>query len=298
MNQTTHSIRATEPFAFHHTLAFVGGFSPMAGEQGVDGGRLRKAHEIGGRAILVDVEAGERGALAVTLRAEAEITARDEAEALDRVRFTLSLEDDLTRFYRLAEGDPAFAAVARAQHGHHHVKFPSAFEITVWAVLAQRTPMRLARAVKRALVERFGTSIVVDGERHLAFPTAKRLASVADADLGGVVKHAVKAAAIAEITRAFEDVDEEWLRHGPFAEVQSWLARLPRIGAWSTAFVLYRGLGRMERLELEDGPIVDCARAVYGPRVDIAKVAASYGEHVGTWCLYLRTAGARIATAA
>ena len=72
--------------------------------------------------------------------------------------------------------------------------------------------------------------------------------------------------------------------------MSDWLGRLPRIGAWSKAFVLYRGLGRMERLELREGPIVERARAVYGPDVDVARVAASYGEHVGTWCLYLRTA--------
>ncbi len=54
----------------------------------------------------------------------------------------------------------------------------------------------------------------------------------------------------------------------------------------------------MQRLEIADGPILDCARQVYGPRVDIRSVAAGYGEHVGIWCLYLRAVGARIAAAA
>ena len=200
MNQPPF-IQARQPFSFGHSLAFTCGFSPMAGEQSIEGGRLRKAHEIGGRAIGVDVEAGAGGALAVTLHADSEITARDQAAALDCVRFTLSLDDDLVPFHALAERDAAFAPVARAQHGHHQVKFPSAFEITVGRS-AQRTPMRLARSVKRAIVERFGASIALDGERHLAFPTAKRLASASDAELHGTVKHAIKAAAMPD-RRAF-----------------------------------------------------------------------------------------------
>jgi DNA-3-methyladenine glycosylase II len=302
MHHAHFSVQARAPFSFRHSLAFVSGFSPMAGEAEVGGERIRKAYEIGGRAILVDVsgKATARGdtGLDVSLFAETPLTPRDEVEAGGRVRFTLSLDDDLSPFYAIAGRDPRFAPVARAQHGHHHVKFPSAFEIAVWAVLAQRTPMPLARAVKRTLIDRFGAAIVVDGARHAAFPTAARLAAVSDADLRAVIKHGIKASAIGAIARAFADVDENWLRHGPFADVRDWLSALPRIGAWSTAFVLYRGLGRMERLEAKDGPIIDCARAVYGPKVDVGAVAASYGEHVGTWCLYLRTAGSRIAAAA
>ncbi len=240
MQKRTFSIQVREPFSFHHTLAFVGGFSPMAGEQAVLGLRLRKAHEIGGRAVLVDVASSGRAMLEVTLHAETELTASDEAFARDRVAFMLSLDDDLAPFYDLAERDPAFAPVVRAQLGHHHVKFPSAFEIAVWAVLAQRTPMPLARKVKWTLVERLGTSIVVDGERHAAFPTAERLAAASEGELGRAVKHPIKAAGIAAIARAFARVDEDWLRRGPFADVQAWLSALPRIGAWSTAFILFR----------------------------------------------------------
>jgi DNA-3-methyladenine glycosylase II len=121
---------------------------------------------------------------------------------------------------------------------------------------------------------------------------------VPEDELSQVVKHPVKAAAIAAIARAFTRVDEAWLRRGPFAEVQAFLSGLPRVGAWSTAFILFRGLGRMQELEIAEGPLLDCARQVYGPRVDIRRVAAGYGEHVGVWCLYLRTVGARIAAAA
>jgi DNA-3-methyladenine glycosylase II len=295
MMKTTHTVTPKQPFNFEHTIAFASGFSPTEGEQHVDERalRLRKAYEIGGRAVLAEVATGQSSALSITFFSETPLAEAEVVLGLERVRFTLSLDDDLEPFYRLAEKDGAFAPVVDAQYGHHHLKFPSAFEIAVWAVLAQRTPMRVARAVKCALVAAFGTSIDAEGERYAAFPSAARLAKISEAALRAVVKNVVKTAAIAEIARAFEGVDERWLRHGPFAEVKGWLARLPRIGAWSTAFILYRGLGRMEKLEQKEGPIVDCFRAAYGPRADIDEIATSYGEHVGAWCLYLRTAGTK-----
>ncbi|HVY44594.1 MAG TPA: hypothetical protein VHB21_01895 [Minicystis sp.] len=289
--QTTHEITPRSPFDFAHTLDFVCGFSPMAGEQEVHAARLRKAHEIGGRAVLVDVEPGAAGALRVRLTADGELVASVRAAALDRVRFTLSLDDDLAPFYAIAARDPAFSPIVRAQHGHHHVKFPSPFEITAWAVLTQRSPIRVARRVKQKVIERFGASIEVDGERHAAFPSAERVAALSDAELGAVVKNPIKTSAIRAIARAFLDVDERWLRTAPFDDVRAFLSGLPRIGPWSTAFVLFRGLGRMPRLELTDGPIFDCARHVYGARADVLTEAARYGEHVGMWSLYLRWAG-------
>ena len=65
------------------------------------------------------------GAKAVQLCLANDITS---VEALDRIRFSLSLDDDLEPFYELAEKDGSFAPIAREQRGHHHVKFPSAFE--------------------------------------------------------------------------------------------------------------------------------------------------------------------------
>lgn len=301
----TATLDAKLPFALTRSLCFLDAFSPAAGEQTVCPTHLDKVHSIRGRAIHCRVALTERPeSLAVTLRAEAPIDDATRDAALDRLRFQLSLDDDLAPFYARAEADRAFAPVVRAQYGHHHVKFPTPFEIAVWAVLGQRTPMRVARKVKDALVLRFGPALVLDGVTERAFPDAARLAGAPEGDVHSIVRDPKKATAISAIARAFADLeasDGRFLRHGPFEEVEAWLRALPKIGAWSSAFILFRGLGRMPRLALAEGPIYDCARDVYGAKLsdrDVVRIADGYGEHCGYWALYLRARGAERAHAA
>src|SRR5258708_14789544 len=65
---TTHAVAFRPPFDLTRTLAFVRGFSPMHGEQVVEGERLTKAMAIDGRAIVYRVEpAASREASSVTV---------------------------------------------------------------------------------------------------------------------------------------------------------------------------------------------------------------------------------------
>jgi DNA-3-methyladenine glycosylase II len=292
----THPLRAHAPFDFQKTLSFFDMFSPMAGEQRIARAparrpRLVKAFDTGGTPFVAEV--GEHGpdTLACSLHGGPGL---DVAPALDRVSFVLSLDDDLGPFHDKARADPAFAPVLAELAGLHHVKFPSAFENAVWAVLGQRTPMRLAHAVKRAFVARFGPSVPIEGgEPMLAFPSAERVLAAGPDAVLEVVRHRVKAEAISAIAHAFAGVDEAWLRAGPYEEVRAWLSDLPRMGPWSTHFVLFRGLGRMDDLDLDGDALQRCLRAVYGPRADARKLAAHYGRDAGYWVYYLRCHGER-----
>ena len=287
----TTTLEARAPFDFARTLGFLGCFPPTAGEQQLAPSGLGKVLSISGRAIACTVAATERPTrLTVTLRAEAPIDPETCDATLARLRFQLSLDDDLSPFYALAEADAPFAKVVRAQYGHHHVKFPSPFEIACWAVLGQRTPMPIARKIKDAIVARFGPRIALAAHEARAFPEAEVLAH-GEAGVRETVRDPRKAAAIIAIARAFEGIDEAFLREGRFEDVESWLRALPRIGAWSSAFILFRGLGRMPRLLQNEGPIFDAARRVYGAARttrEITTIADRYGDWCGYWALYLR----------
>jgi DNA-3-methyladenine glycosylase II len=86
-------------------------------------------------------------------------------------------------------------------------------------------------------------------------------------------------------------VDERWLRAGDYDAVEAWLRAIPGIGAWSAAFVLIRGLGRMERIAPNE-PLLKAAAHAYGEPITPARfqeLAARYGETAGYWAFYLRT---------
>ncbi len=288
----THAARSTvlsaaQPFVFEHSLSFFCSFPPTAGEQKVGPRTLEKAHALDGRAVLTTIAETDHG-LSCTVTSEDPLTDEQHARLIDRVRFQLSLDDDLALFDARARADRAFAPLARRWRGHHHVKFATPFEITCWAILAQRN-MRMGRPVKDAIVAALGPSITVDGVTHRAFPEASALT---DAHVvRPLVRTDAEASAISAAANVFAAIDvAATLLRPSFDEAERFLLALPRIGPWSAAFILFRGLGRMERLAERSGPIFAAARRVYGPKSEreLRAIAESYGPWMGYWALYLR----------
>lgn len=287
MHTTTTRLTAAQPFDFGHSLSFFCSFPPTAGEQALGPRSFTKAHAIDGRAVLAKVEDDDAG-LTLTVTSDRALDDAQHERIVDRVRFQLSLDDDLALFDARARADRSFAPVARRWRGHHHVKFASPFEITSWAILAQRN-MRMGRPVKDRIVNALGPSITVDGVTHRAFPEPRAMDDVRA--LRPLVRTDAEAAAIAAAARTFSvlDVGASLLRTS-YDEAERFLTSLPRIGPWSAAFILFRGLGRMERLAERSGPILAAARRVYGAKSEreLRAIAQSYGPWMGYWALYLR----------
>jgi DNA-3-methyladenine glycosylase II len=175
------------------------------------------------------------------------------------------------------------------------VKFLTPFECACWAILSQRNTMPIARRLKQALLERFGTALEVDGVRYAAFPDAARLADADPADLLAIVHNLRRDEYLAAVARAFSVADEAWLRGAPYDQAEAWLRSIDGIGPWSAAFVLLRGLGRVERLPIGEKRLAMAAGRLYngGPPLDDAglrRVARRYGPWQGYWAHYLRVA--------
>lgn len=297
--QRTGTLAATPPFNFAHSLAFLNGFSPMQGEQAIGDDTLTKAVIIADRPIAFAVRAAgtmEQPQLAYTLYADAPLDAALARAALERIAFFLGLADDLRPFYAIGATDPAFVPVIARLYGYHQAKFLTPFENACWAILTQRNPIPQARRAKEVLIARYGDAVTVAGRRYTAFPEAPRLAATSPDDLAGLVGNTRRASYLHAAASAFATVDEGWLRAGPWAEVEHWLRDIKGIGAWSAAFILIRGLGRMEHLPLGEerlAAIVSRRYPVGAPATDeaLARCAAPYGPWQGYWAQYLRAAG-------
>jgi len=292
----TGELLVQAPSDFSHSIAFMRGFTPMASEQRFTRNSVTRALMVDGRAAVLELT-GTRDPerLAFRLHAADPLSEDARVRALRRVRFQFGLDDDLAPFYALAEGDRPFSHVVTQLYGMHHVKFPSAFEIAVWAVLMQRTPMAQARLVKRALVERFGAPLEVDGTTHWAFPEPHAMVAAGPSALADVVSHEKKASALFTLASAFSEVKDEFLRTAPLVEAEAWLRALPMIGDFSSVFILFRGLGRLGRFAAQSRELAEAARRVYrAPNLSDAEALARgerYGEWKGYWALYLRASG-------
>ncbi len=286
------TLNPTAPFDFSQTLKFLGMFMPGRGEQTTDGNACIKALPINGRAVVAKVTSRgtiEQPQVAYTFYTEAPLTDDESHEALDRLSFYLSLDDDLRAFYAIGQDDPQFAPILERLYGLHQVKFATPFENACWAILSQRTYMNVARKVKDALAEQLGSSLEVDGMVYRAYPEALQFLAIGEDALNVIVRNERKTECLMSAAHAFANVDEMWLREADYDAVEGWLRKIKGIGAWSSSFVLLRGLGHMERIPKDDQRLSQAVQKFYGGG-DIQQLAVTYGKWQGYWAYYLRVA--------
>lgn len=289
---TSTSVAVPAPFDFDHTLAFVEGFSPMAGEQRVDAGRIRKAVSVGGQAVVYRVSSSgerERPRLEIDLVSTVPLRTETNTAVVERIATNLGARDDLGAFYALAAEDRPFEPLTRRYRGLRHVRFPSPFEAACWGVINQRIQLPLARRMKDALTRRAGPALGVDGVEHRAFPEPDAVARLGEDEIGRIVPGR-RGRAVWELSRAFGLVDERFLREAPIAEVRSWLRAIHGVGPFTSGFVLYRALGRFDGAGIVSPKLLAAAGRVYGRGFtadDLRRHAGGYGPWGGYWMLYL-----------
>jgi len=280
------TIPVTSPFDFRFTLAFLRGFSPTMGEQRVAEDVLTKSWIVRGAPVTVTMRAG-KNALDVGLASTAPLRADVVEATRARVSAFVSADEDLDPFYAIAARDRAFAPVAARLNGFHHPRFSTPFEAACWAVINQRVARPRARAMKSALVARFGV------RGFDAFPEAASVARASEKEIGDAIgRHDRKARAVWSVAQAFAAVDERWLCTANIADVTAWLRRIYGVGEFATGFICFRGLGRAISLPHRQGArdaFVEAARKTYpgATRATLERRAASYGAFMGHWSLYL-----------
>ena len=296
LHQVTGILTARAPFDFAKTIAFLGDFTPTAGEQALAPDSVTKAVTLHGRAIAFNVrDAGtvEDPHVAYTLYSEHPLSEIEQNAIIDRIRFFLSLNDDLQPFYAIGRTDPAFAPVIEHLYGLHQPKFLTPFEIACWAILAQRNPITIAHRTKMALVQRWGTTITLPEGPQQAFPEVEQLAAVSPDELAEVVRNPRKVEYLLSVIAFFSSVDEQFLRMGNYDKVAAQIQAIRGFGAWSSHFLLVRGLGRMERVSSVDQEISKAAARIYHQQLTAStmqQILDRYGNMQGYWAFYARNA--------
>lgn len=294
-----HNLSARAPFDFTQTLKFLGTFKPVIGSQTIAGQSLTKAWHLGEKVIVFRLQSSgtvEQPQLNCVLYAEQALSPDEQAAAIEDVRFYLSMDDDLQPFYEVGRSDPHFAPIVTYLYGYHQVKFSlTTFEAACWAVLSQRNTISTSRTMKARITEAYGGSLMVEDVLYRAFPQPEHIAHLDFDDLNSVTGNAWKTEVLLTVARAFDQINENWLRTAPYNEVESWLLNIKGIGAWSASFVLLRALGHVERMPVVEKHLLANARRVYGREElapgDLARLADPYEAYKGYWAHYLRVAG-------
>jgi len=295
---TTFTLTPAAPFDVRHTLAALTDFAsspstrlPMPTS---DGFRLRQAwRSASGQppcpAVIEAHGAGAGAYLKVTT--ETDLSAPQRAGLARAVTLGLDLELDPAPL----EGvdDPAFQPVLAALRGYHPPRFTSPFEAVCWALVRQRTPRAFAVSTMVRLVELLGEHVITGSERLSVFPEPAALTDRSRPALLAATNNTRKVDRLVGAARAFATVDPEWLQRAAYQEVHAWLLTVPGAGPWTAEFVLWRGLGRFERVPWTDTAALEAISRVYTAGFTIARgsareLAERYGWLQGLWLHYLK----------
>ena len=281
-------LEPTSPFEFAESLAFVRGFVPCAGDHPCTNQSLTTGGYADGVPFVAQITEGDDGSLSVAVDWVEDPGDLDVVAAW--LRAFLSLDDDLSGLYEAAREDPPFERVVESLHGYHHVRFATPFEAACWAALSQRTPMQVAKGLKRTLVETCGRVVEVDGEAVTMFPTPEMVRDARPA-VRAAIDHDRKSKTVLAAADAFASEDLSALDDGPLRDR---LADIWGFGEWSSEFISLRGFGRLSRLPRTERRLREAVADLYELDVeaatdeDLDRLSEPYDPLAGYWAHYIR----------
>ena len=183
---------------------------------------------------------------AVRLRAEAR-SREAAAWGVDRMRFALSLDHDLTPFQRRFARDPLIGPVIHRRPWLRPRRTPEPFEALAWAICEQLIEAERANAIQRRLVWRFGRRSRCATLRDA--PSAAAVAARAPAELQACDLSAGRSLALVKAGREVALGRADLAEHEP-----AWrrLRRIPGIGSWTLEKLAVHGQGRDDQLPAGD----------------------------------------------
>ena len=238
------------------------------------GGVLRAVYENDGGLEIAEARQLPDGAVLVRSPSEATI---------ERVRFTLGLDDDHSEFLQRFSRDPFLGATVRRLKGLRRLRCATVTQALLRALCGQLITARRAREIERRIVRAATPSL--DG-LHAA-PTPAAMGRFSPAELRALGLGGPRASALVRLCRS---LDLERLRGASTDAAAARLVRESRIGPWSVGVVCLEGLGRYERGLVGDLGLIKLLAKMRGRRVEgweTAELLEPYGEWAGLASVYI-----------
>jgi len=209
---------------------------------------------------------------------------------VERLRWTLALDDDHSDFLRAVKHDRMLGPASRALRGLRPVRVPTVAQALLRAFCGQLIEAKRARRLEQKIIRTLCAPV---GENLHGAPTTRDLAALAPSQLRAFGLHASRAASLVRLCRT---VELERLRDAPTPAVAARLGRERGLGPWSIGVVCLEGLGRYDYGLVGDLGLVKLLRDLRGREVEgweTAELLEPYGEWAGLASVYMLAGYAR-----
>jgi 3-methyladenine DNA glycosylase/8-oxoguanine DNA glycosylase len=251
-----------------------------------DGVLTRLVH-VEGRPVVV--HAWQRRGGEVALRAVSRGPASDRERALERVRFALAVDDDLSEFYAEFKRDPLLGPAIRRRPWLRTTRRPFAWEALAWAITEQLIESSRAAQIQRRIVRRWGRRLATPDGGLRDVPDPATIAALAPWEL--VACDLAPRRALALIRCAREVAAGRADPGDPGDDAR--FARINEIGPWTLACLGLHGRGEADSLPAGDLAYIKLVGVLarLGRRATVAEVQeffapyAPYRALAGTFAL-------------
>jgi 3-methyladenine DNA glycosylase/8-oxoguanine DNA glycosylase len=218
-------------------------------------GVLTRLLHVEGRAVVVHVWQPARDRVAMRAVGVEPGTGRDLEIAIERMRFALGVDDDLTTFARTFHGDPLIGAAIHRRPWHRPRRRPWPWEALAWAVTEQLIESSRAAEIQRWIVRRWGARVAAGSSAAWGgrgplrdVPSADVIAGCAPAELAALDLAPSRAIALIQCARevARGRVDPAC------ASGDRRLRAIPGIGPWTLQCLGFIGRGDPDALPAGD----------------------------------------------
>jgi 3-methyladenine DNA glycosylase/8-oxoguanine DNA glycosylase len=235
-----------------------------------------------GRVVMLRIEAAPEPS-GVRVGIAGGLTKTEGREVVDKVRWMLQLDQDLSAFYALTKDEPRLAHVPGAAKGRI-LRSPTLFEDAVKTILTTNVQWSGTIRMAQALVDQFGAPLPADPARR-AFPTPERLAAADEASLRAAGL-GYRAPYVLDLARSMAagGRDLEALREAdlPSAKLRRELLSIKGVGDYAAASLLML-LGRYDVVPVDSWARTMVSREWHdGEPVGRAEVEAAF-QGWGKW---------------
>jgi DNA-3-methyladenine glycosylase II len=185
-----------------------------------------------------------RPKIQVLLSSATDLSSGDVSSLCAQLDCILGLTEDLSAFYRIAKNDPVLSRAMMELKGYRVKTTADLHEMLISAVVSQNTTFHSFRRMLMTLVERFGSSIFLDGGKVCAFPSAQALAKSSRKALERTA--AYRAQAIQNVSRAILNGLEGQIEGCTTDQATERLMSIKGLGPYSALAAILYGLRHYE----------------------------------------------------